>query len=46
MSPVSTSSTILACSVAPMSGSSTARPASAISATDVVVALTRAAARR
>ena len=46
ISPVSASSTILDCRVAPMSGRSVARPAMAIAATDVGVSRTRAAARR
>ena len=46
MSPVSHSSRIFAWSVAPMSGSSVARPSMAIRATDRGVARMRAAARR
>ena len=46
ISPVSASSRILAWIVVPMSGSSTARPARAMAATDSPAARIRAAARR
>ena len=46
MSPVSTTSTIFASIVLPMSGSSVALPASASSATDEAVSRIREAARR
>ena len=46
MSPVSTTSTIFASIVLPMSGSSFARPSSASSATDEAVSRIRVAARR